>query len=234
MKVLIVSGIWPPDVGGPASHAPEVAEFLRGRGHDVEVRDDGRRAPAPAAVPRALDLAAPAVARPLRCAARCSPRRGRGADVVYSTGMFGRTRVGALLGRAPRVVKLTGDPAYERALRYGLTTLPLDGVPALARPPASRAEGDARTATLCGAAALRLPQRVAAGDRRRLGLVPRRPDRRAAEPDRRARARRPRRAAPAPRLRGADARRSPAGCPRRSRSDVALDAVAAGARVSRS
>ena len=27
MKVLIVSGIWPPDVGGPASHAPDVADF---------------------------------------------------------------------------------------------------------------------------------------------------------------------------------------------------------------
>ena len=37
VKVLVVSGIWPPDVGGPASHAPEVAEWLararaRGRG----------------------------------------------------------------------------------------------------------------------------------------------------------------------------------------------------------
>ena len=30
MKVLVVSGIWPPDVGGPASHAPEVARFLHG------------------------------------------------------------------------------------------------------------------------------------------------------------------------------------------------------------
>ena len=29
MRVLIVSGIWPPDVGGPASHAPEVAAFLQ-------------------------------------------------------------------------------------------------------------------------------------------------------------------------------------------------------------
>ena len=37
MKVLIVSGIWPPDVGGPASHAPDVADFLRARGHEVEV-----------------------------------------------------------------------------------------------------------------------------------------------------------------------------------------------------
>ena len=36
MKVLVVSGIWPPDVGGPASHAPEVAAWLRARGHEVE------------------------------------------------------------------------------------------------------------------------------------------------------------------------------------------------------
>ncbi len=37
MKVLIVSGIWPPDVGGPASHAPEVAAFLREHGHEPHV-----------------------------------------------------------------------------------------------------------------------------------------------------------------------------------------------------
>ena len=37
VRVLIVSGIWPPDVGGPASHAPAVADFLAGRGHTVEV-----------------------------------------------------------------------------------------------------------------------------------------------------------------------------------------------------
>ena len=37
MNVLIVTGIWPPDVGGPASHAPELAAFLQSRGHGVEV-----------------------------------------------------------------------------------------------------------------------------------------------------------------------------------------------------
>jgi hypothetical protein len=36
MRVLVVSGIWPPDVGGPASHAPDVAAYLRSRRHDVE------------------------------------------------------------------------------------------------------------------------------------------------------------------------------------------------------
>jgi glycosyltransferase involved in cell wall biosynthesis len=40
--------------------------------------------------------------------------------------MYGRTRVGSLLARVPSVVKLTGDPAYERAFRYGLTRQPIE------------------------------------------------------------------------------------------------------------
>jgi glycosyltransferase involved in cell wall biosynthesis len=126
VRVLIVSGIWPPDVGGPATHAPEVAEFLRTHGHDIEVLTTAAAEPAPQPypvhwVPRRL----PAAGRYAR-GALLAARAARRADVVYSTGMIGRTRVGALIGHAPRVVKLTGDPAYERALRYGLTTLPLD------------------------------------------------------------------------------------------------------------
>jgi glycosyltransferase involved in cell wall biosynthesis len=126
VRVLIVSGIWPPDVGGPASHAPEVADFLRARGHEVEVLTTAAVPPEARPypvhwVPRRL----PPLRRYARGAALAA-RAARRADVVYSTGMVGRTRVGALIGHAPRVVKLTGDPAYERALRYGLTTLPLD------------------------------------------------------------------------------------------------------------
>jgi glycosyltransferase involved in cell wall biosynthesis len=44
----------------------------------------------------------------------------RWADVVYTTGMLGRSSIGSLLGRAPFVTKLTADPAYERARRWGL------------------------------------------------------------------------------------------------------------------
>ena len=39
---------------------------------------------------------------------------------------FGRTRVGTIFTGKPRVLKLTGDPAYERAARFGLTGLALD------------------------------------------------------------------------------------------------------------
>ena len=51
MKVVIVSGIWPPDVGGPASHAPELADFLHGRGHEVRVVTTADAPPAPQPYP---------------------------------------------------------------------------------------------------------------------------------------------------------------------------------------
>jgi glycosyltransferase involved in cell wall biosynthesis len=122
MRVLIVSGIWPPDVGGPASHAPEVAGWLLDRGHQVEavVTADGR--PAPEAFPvhwtrRGLPPGLRHIA-----ALRLIAARARAADVVYSTGMFGRSSAGALLARTPIVLKLTADPAFERARRRGLVT----------------------------------------------------------------------------------------------------------------
>ncbi|HWB22143.1 MAG TPA: glycosyltransferase family 4 protein [Gaiellaceae bacterium] len=120
MKVLIVSGIWPPDVGGPATHAPDVAAFLRSRGHEVEVvtTADGPPKPEPYPVHWVRRGLGPGL-RHLE-GIRLIVARARWADVVYSTGMFGRSSLGTLLGRTPLVVKLTADPAYERARRWGL------------------------------------------------------------------------------------------------------------------
>jgi glycosyltransferase involved in cell wall biosynthesis len=127
LNVLIVSGIWPPDVGGPASHAPEVADFLRLHGHGVEVVTTADTAPAPEEYPVRW------VRRSLRPGVRHAEgirlvrERARRADVVYTTGMFGRSSLGALLARTPFVVKLTADPAYERARRWGLWRGSLEG-----------------------------------------------------------------------------------------------------------
>lgn len=119
MKVLIVSGIWPPDVGGPASHAPEVAAFLRGRDHQVEVVTTAEREPAREAYPvRWVSRATPIGVRHLRTAALIR-KRAKLADLLYSTGMFGRSAAGASVARTPYVVKLTADPAYERSRRRG-------------------------------------------------------------------------------------------------------------------
>jgi glycosyltransferase involved in cell wall biosynthesis len=116
-----VSGIWPPDVGGPATHAPEVAAYLRGHGYAVEVVTTADEPPAPEEYPvRFVSRSLPPGVRHAR-AVRLIRQRARRADVVYSTGMFGRSSFGAALARKPLVVKLTADPAYERARRFGLT-----------------------------------------------------------------------------------------------------------------
>jgi glycosyltransferase involved in cell wall biosynthesis len=120
LRVLVVSGIWPPDVGGPASHAPDVAAFLQQRGHQVEVVVTANAAPAAQAYPlhwirRSLPKGAIHVRTGLEVA-----RRAARADVVYTTGMFGRSALGARLARRPYVIKLTADPAFERARRRGI------------------------------------------------------------------------------------------------------------------
>lgn len=122
MNILVVSGIWPPDVGGPASHAPEAASFLLGRGHRVEVVTTATASPPAAGYPvHWVSRRLPMGIRHLRCALLIR-RRAASADVVYTTGMFGRSAAGAIAARRPLVVKLTADPAFERARRRGLVT----------------------------------------------------------------------------------------------------------------
>jgi glycosyltransferase involved in cell wall biosynthesis len=120
VKVVIVSGIWPPDAGGPAVHAPALAGFLRERGHEVEVVVTADRAPAPAAYPvRWVPRSRPPVLRHALVAWEVA-RRARSADVVYATSMIRRAAIVAAVARRPLVVKLVADEAYERAKRSGL------------------------------------------------------------------------------------------------------------------
>ncbi|MEP6893353.1 MAG: glycosyltransferase family 4 protein [Gaiellaceae bacterium] len=119
MRVLIVSGIWPPDLGGPASHAPELAEFLRVHGHDVEVVTTASSAPAKEAYSvRWVSRGLPAGIRHLATVALIC-RRAAATDVVYATSMTRRAAFGAAIARRPLVLKLTADEAYERERRGG-------------------------------------------------------------------------------------------------------------------
>jgi glycosyltransferase involved in cell wall biosynthesis len=154
VKVLIVSGIWPPDVGGPASHAPELAEHLVASGHDVAVVTTADGPPRPERY--RVDWTSrsiPVGARHLAVAERVGAR-ARGADVVYATSMIGRAALGARMARRPLVIKLTTDEAYERARRRGLYDGDMDAF--------QQAGGDLRIRTLRRSrdAALRRATRV--------------------------------------------------------------------------
>jgi glycosyltransferase involved in cell wall biosynthesis len=117
VRVVVVSGIWPPDPGGPASHAPGLADFLAEHGHGVEVVTTATSEPARRPYPvswaqRRSPLRHPRAALLVRSAARR-------ADVVYATSMIRRAAIGARLAGRPLVVKLVSDEVFERATRSG-------------------------------------------------------------------------------------------------------------------
>jgi glycosyltransferase involved in cell wall biosynthesis len=118
MKVLITSGIWPPDVGGPASHGPELGRFLVARGHDVEAVTAAGAAgvdggPFPV---RALPRDRTRAVR-LSAAALAIASAARGKEVMYAAGLYTRSSLASRLCSVPLAVKLAADPAYERARR---------------------------------------------------------------------------------------------------------------------
>src|SRR3954467_15139867 len=118
MRIVFLTGIWPPDVGGPATHGPDFAAFLRDRGHSVRVVTMGDAEPTERPVPvdwvtrgRPFVVCYPLVAAK-------GFRLARTADVVYATATYAAAAA-ASVGK-PLVVKLVSDPAFERAWRYGL------------------------------------------------------------------------------------------------------------------
>jgi glycosyltransferase involved in cell wall biosynthesis len=120
VKALVVSGLWPPDIGGPASHAPEVCEWLLERGHGVTVVTLADRSPDPRPYPvHWISRRLPPGVRHAAVAAVVA-RLARRADVVYSIAILGRTSLGASLAGTPYVVKLTTDPVFERSLHWRL------------------------------------------------------------------------------------------------------------------
>jgi glycosyltransferase involved in cell wall biosynthesis len=152
VRVLVVSGIWPPDVGGPASHAPDVAAFLRERGHQVEVVVTASAVPAREDYPvRWITRSLPKGVIHARTGLEIARRAAR-ADVVYTTGMFGRSSFGAALVRRPYVVKLTADPAFERARRRGIVGGNVDEFQSGSGSPAARVLRIARDTELKHAA----------------------------------------------------------------------------------
>jgi glycosyltransferase involved in cell wall biosynthesis len=120
MNILLLPGIWPPDVGGPATHGPDFARFLVARGHAVEVVTMGDAPPTERpclveVVPRRL----PFPLRYSRLAARAAAR-ARHADVIYASATYAAAAAASAASRTPLVAKLVSDPAYERAYRYGV------------------------------------------------------------------------------------------------------------------
>ena len=133
MRILIVSNLFPPDIGGPATYVPKIAAELAARGHEIAVvggappeyrpGDDAPRAYPVHRISRGLPLP-----RRLAVALATLVRAALKTDALYVQGLAGpemvAVAVGRLLGK-PVALKIVGDNAWEYAIRKGLTT---DGI----------------------------------------------------------------------------------------------------------
>ena len=124
MKILVISPIFPPDIGGPASYVPAVSASLAEKGHAVTVltlsdslaHNDSSYSFTVIRVPRPM----PRILRMLQTIALIV-RHGRASDVLFVNGLALESMLANMVLRKPLVQKIVGDLAWERASTQGLT-----------------------------------------------------------------------------------------------------------------
>ena len=128
MRITFVSNIFPPTVGGPATHIYNLALTLHNRGHDVRAvvcPDDPEGLVRPPFPIVRVSWDTPV---PLRYALVWwhTLRAALQSDVVYINGIEAPSTLAALLAGRPRVLKIVGDWAWESAHRRGMTSLGIE------------------------------------------------------------------------------------------------------------
>ena len=125
LSILVVTGIYPPDVGGPATFVPRICRELVSRGHRVELislsdqPSSDLDQDAPYSITR-IRRGLPKTVRIVRTI-REILIRGRHADVLFVNGLPLESTLANLVLRKPLLMKVVGDYAWERAVSHGWT-----------------------------------------------------------------------------------------------------------------
>jgi len=131
MKIVVCAGIFPPDIGGPATYSRVLADELTKRGHKVSVvtyadslKDDRRYN---FAVQRVLR----GKIKPLHYFRyfRAVKQLGKNADLLYAQDPVSAgypTYLASRFLKKPFVVKVTGDYSWEQACFRGTCSVSID------------------------------------------------------------------------------------------------------------
>jgi glycosyltransferase involved in cell wall biosynthesis len=132
MRILITTGIFPPDIGGPATYVPQIATALADRGHAITVitlsdsrrplsspKGDGERVSGKYPFP--VVRLSRQTFKPWRWLLTVLTiiRLGRSADVLFVNGLALEAVLVNFLLRKPLVQKVVGDLAWEWAANRG-------------------------------------------------------------------------------------------------------------------
>lgn len=116
MRLVIATGIYPPDHGGPATFVPALASWATHNGCEVEVVTLAKDTNALSDVPwhvtriRREQFKPARVARTIFAIARILRR----SDILFANGLYEESAVAAKLTGHRWIAKVVGDPVWER------------------------------------------------------------------------------------------------------------------------
>ncbi|MDA9275362.1 glycosyltransferase family 4 protein [Acidimicrobiia bacterium] len=117
MNILITVGIFPPDIGGPASFVPKISDFLIKSGHNVQIiclsEEKNIYVEDKLNVIR-INRSNKLPIRWLKTTYQII-KNGRKSDLIFINGLAVEASIANLLLKKPIVRKIVGDPVWERA-----------------------------------------------------------------------------------------------------------------------
>ena len=128
MNILITAGIFPPDIGGPASFVPKISNFLIENGHNVKIiclaevennhTEDNLDV---IRIKRSNSL-------PIRWVKTIYQivKNGKKSDLIFVNGLGIESTIANLLLKKQLIRKIVGDPVWERAYNQKKTTESFD------------------------------------------------------------------------------------------------------------
>jgi glycosyltransferase involved in cell wall biosynthesis len=125
MKILLVCGIYRPDIGGPATYIPTLAERLLNEMHQVEVVTLKNESSIIESEPWLVNRISRNQLLILRFIRTCVMllKRSKEVDVVFANGLFEETAITLLIRKKRSVAKVVGDDVWHRANNRGTTHL---------------------------------------------------------------------------------------------------------------
>ena len=125
MKALLISGIYRPEIGGPATYLPKLATQLLDQGGQAEVITLKDSKADPVIEPwkvNYLNRNQSILARIIKTSLMIT-KKAKKVDTVFANGLFQETAIGLLFLKNKSVAKVVGDPVWERARNKGRTNL---------------------------------------------------------------------------------------------------------------
>lgn len=123
MRILLISNLFPPDIGGPATHISRLASELYARGHRVRVIVCADNPRISSSEPYSVHRISRRLPVPFRFTIVFfwTWLSALFSDVVYINGLELPATAGARLAFRSPVLKIVGDFSWEYAIRHGWT-----------------------------------------------------------------------------------------------------------------